>query len=71
MLQFILGPAGSGKTYTARSMLVEAAKAGKEVLLIVPEQYSFETEKAVLETGLPGKWANPKGSVWTIPDGIF
>lgn len=50
MLHFILGPAGSGKTHMARSMLVDAAKAGKEVLLIVPEQYSFETEKTVLET---------------------
>lgn len=50
MLHFILGPAGSGKTHMARSMLVDAAKAGKDVLLIVPEQYSFETEKTVLET---------------------
>ena len=50
MLKFIIGRAGSGKTYTARRIAVERAVSGKNrVMLIVPEQYSFETERALIE----------------------
>lgn len=49
MLQFVLGRAGSGKTETLRRMLAERAENGEEKLfMLVPEQYSFETEKAML-----------------------
>ena len=53
MLQFILGRAGSGKTEYIRRMLADHSLAGKGgCVLLVPEQYSFETEKAMLR--LPG-----------------
>ena len=49
MLNLILGRVGSGKTETCRRLLVDFARMGKEKLyLIVPEQYSFESEKAIL-----------------------
>lgn len=49
MLQFILGRAGSGKTEYLRSLLAQRSRAGdSRLVMIVPEQYSFETEKAML-----------------------
>ena len=49
MLHFILGRAGSGKTHTARKMLKDLARDGTEkLMLLVPEQYSFESERAML-----------------------
>lgn len=47
MLELILGRAGTGKTEYLRSML-NSEKDCKAILL-VPEQYSFETERAILE----------------------
>ena len=47
MLIPIVGRAGCGKTQFVLSKIEEAAKAGKKVLLIVPEQFSFEMEKEV------------------------
>ncbi len=47
MLQLIFGTSGSGKTYTIRQNIADAARAGKKSLLIVPEQYSFESERAL------------------------
>lgn len=50
MLQLILGRSGFGKTHIIRNIIKEKVKKGQEkILLIVPEQYSFETEKAMLE----------------------
>lgn len=50
MLHFIIGRTGSGKTYTARRIAVKKANSGeKKVMLIVPEQYSFESERAIIE----------------------
>lgn len=44
-----MGRAGSGKTESVRGRLKELAEAGKEGLfLIVPEQSSFENERAML-----------------------
>ena len=58
MLNLILGRVGSGKTETCRRLLVDFARKGKENLyLIVPEQYSFESEKAIL------RMAGPKNAV--------
>lgn len=49
MLQLILGRSGSGKTYTVRSTLKTLAENGAErLMLIVPEQASFENERAML-----------------------
>ncbi len=49
MLQFVLGRAGSGKTEYLRRMLAERSLAGGgRLIMLVPEQYSFETEKAML-----------------------
>ena len=50
MLQFVLGRAGSGKTEYLRRMLASLSRSGEDkLIMIVPEQYSFETEKAMLE----------------------
>lgn len=54
MLQLILGRAGFGKTEYIRQRAVELARAGREdVLLLVPDQVSFDTEKAILELAGP------------------
>ena len=46
MLRLILGRAGSGKTEYVRQMLCDKLLAGeRDLLLIVPEQFSFETER--------------------------
>lgn len=50
MLQFIFGRAASGKTATVHEMIEKEIDAGeKDVILLVPEQYSFETEKEMLK----------------------
>ena len=49
MLQFILGRAASGKTTAVISMLRELTAPGREAVLIVPEQFSFDTERDILE----------------------
>lgn len=48
MLHLIFGTAGSGKTYVAREKACEYARAGKPVIFIVPEQFSFRTEREML-----------------------
>ena len=49
MLRFIFGRAGSGKTYKVRDMLKDLARSGGEkLMLLVPEQSSFENERAML-----------------------
>ncbi len=50
MLRFVLGRAGSGKTEYLRRALAEksAEDIGRPLIMLVPEQYSFETEKAIL-----------------------
>lgn len=52
-LQMIFGCAGSGKTWQVRKMAAELGKLGKSVLLLVPEQFVFETERALLEDAGP------------------
>lgn len=49
MLRFISGRAASGKTYTILGMLQDCVISGKKTILLVPEQFSFESEKAVLD----------------------
>ena len=49
MLQLILGKSGSGKTTKAVNILSELRKSGnKKLLMLVPDQNSFETETAFL-----------------------
>ena len=50
MLQFILGRASSGKTYMLTQKIVESIKGGETPILLVPEQFSFESEKNILDT---------------------
>lgn len=49
MLRLILGRAASGKTTYARKILAESAAKGENAVLIVPEQFSFESERAIIE----------------------
>lgn len=54
MLQFVLGRAGSGKTEYLRRMLADRSRSGfGGTVMIVPEQYTFETEKAMLRLAGP------------------
>ena len=48
MLKLILGRAKCGKTTKLLELLKETAAQGKEVLLIVPEQFSFLAERKIL-----------------------
>lgn len=47
MVRWILGTAGTGKTVCMLERIKKAVESGKKALLLVPEQYSFEMEKAV------------------------
>jgi len=49
-LQFILGGPGSGKTTLMHKEIASAQSAGgnNSLILIVPEQYSFQSEKALI-----------------------
>lgn len=50
MLQIVLGRAGSGKTTFIREKICEETKKrGGQSILIVPEQFSFESERALLK----------------------
>ncbi len=48
MLQFVLGRAGFGKSYTVTEKIGECIEKGGTPILIVPEQFSFESERAIL-----------------------
>lgn len=50
MLQFIFGRPSSGKTYTVLEQIKALTKKGESSVLIVPEQFTFENEKAIIET---------------------
>lgn len=49
MLQFVFGRPASGKTYTILNKIADLARNEKEAVLIVPEQFTFESERAVLK----------------------
>ncbi len=49
MLQFVLGRASSGKTYTVTEMIRTCVLQGESPVLLLPEQFSFESEKNILE----------------------
>lgn len=48
MLRFIFGRPASGKTYTVLENISKDVESGRRVILIVPEQFSFESEREVL-----------------------
>ena len=50
MLKFIFGLPASGKTYTVMQMIKTDAQNGRQSVLLVPEQFSFESERTVLKT---------------------
>ena len=54
-LRFILGSAGSGKSYALNHALVQEALSCSErhFIMIVPEQFTMETQKA-LDGSPPG-----------------
>ena len=49
MLKIISGGAGCGKTYEMMSRIEEAVKGGRDVLVIIPEQFSFEFDRTLYE----------------------
>ncbi|MDO4743279.1 MAG: hypothetical protein Q4B04_04515, partial [bacterium] len=51
MLKFILGRAGSGKTYTVFKIIEKQLSEKKQnIVLLVPEQFTFECEKQLLKS---------------------
>lgn len=48
MLNFILGRKGSGKTAMGHKILKTAIENGSEAMLIVPKQFTFESDKGIL-----------------------
>ena len=50
MLQFILGRAATGRTYYIMEKIKEDIKNNKRIVLLIPEQFSFECEKAILRS---------------------
>ncbi len=50
MLNFILGPSGSGKSYAMFAALRERAARGERSILIVPEQFTSSTEGQLYRT---------------------
>lgn len=46
-ITFLAGRAGSGKSRLVRRMIREALAAGRRAVLIVPEQFTYETERAL------------------------
>ncbi len=48
MLNFVYGRAATGKTTEILSMIEKKVKNGNEVVFIVPEQFTFESERSVL-----------------------
>lgn len=50
MIHWIIGAAGTGKTTAVLKRASQLARAGKKVLLLVPEQYSFDMEKTVRQS---------------------
>ena len=57
MLRFLIGRSGTGKTHAIYRMIQEKIQAGEDKLIVlIPDQVSLETEKAILEIlGAPDK----------------
>ncbi len=48
MLNFIIGRKNSGKTAAAHKILGERVAEGRETMLLVPRQYTFESDRGIL-----------------------
>lgn len=48
MLHLIIGRSSSGKTTLIRKIISEKLDSGEKVALLVPEQFSFESEKGII-----------------------
>ena len=49
MLQFIIGEKGSGKTAYVHRLLADAVRTeGRQAILLVPRQFTFESDKGIL-----------------------
>ncbi len=48
MLNFIIGVKNSGKTQKAHSVLGECVARGEKAMIIVPKQFTFDTDKGLL-----------------------
>ena len=55
-VSILTGRSGSGKSRYLRRMVAELIKKGERVLYIVPEQFTFETERALAEAMGCGLW---------------
>lgn len=55
MLQFLLGPSGSGKSREILNRVCQRARQGEKSILLVPEQFSFESERALYQALTPGQ----------------
>ena len=55
-VSILTGRSGSGKSRYLRSIAAELIKKGERVLYIVPEQFTFETERALAEAMGCGLW---------------
>ncbi|MGM9681029.1 MAG: PD-(D/E)XK nuclease family protein [Eubacteriales bacterium] len=54
MVQLVYGRAGSGKTTLLYERIRQDAKAGRKVLLLVPDQQVFESERRICEEKITG-----------------
>ncbi len=50
MLKLILGRQGTGKTYNCIKIAEQVALSGGQAVMLVPEQFSFECQRHLLET---------------------
>ncbi len=50
MLNFIIGRKGSGKTTFIHKLLGSFAEKGEQTVLIVPKQFTFESDRGILDT---------------------
>ncbi len=73
MLTLLIGRSGSGKTHQVLESLKQLAADGRQrLLLIVPEQNSFENERALLEIMTPAQAAQVQVLSFTrLADTVF
>ena len=64
-LQFIFGNSGSGKSDFLYDSVLKQAKENKEqqFLIIVPEQFTMQTQRELVELHPNGNWSRGKNSM--------
>jgi ATP-dependent helicase/nuclease subunit B len=58
MLRLVMGRSGSGKSRFALDKAEEAMNDGRKAVVIVPEQFTFETERSLLRSAGPSSCLN-------------